>query len=112
MGFLKCKKCDHVDTQVRFTSRAGRNNLPPVCPRCFNDKHNIVVLGDEISCSGCVYHTLVAGSCSHPENTPESDFWNRPQEICYTSKVAKYNSKQHDQVSSSFENIIAAYSGK
>ncbi|PIE65461.1 MAG: hypothetical protein CSA26_03855 [Desulfobacterales bacterium] len=115
MGFFKCKKCNHVDTYSRFTSRAGRRDLPPMCPRCFNDEQNIVELGNEISCSGCIYNTLVAGSCSHPENKPGSDFWNRPQELCYTSKVVAYDHQFNQPVPSvpvCTAGAIAAFTGK
>ncbi len=89
MPFFKCKQCNHIDTPSRFTERAGRSNLPPVCPRCFNDQENIVTIGDEVSCVECIYHSWGAGSCCHPENKAGADFWNRPQTSCYTSRFAR-----------------------
>lgn len=88
MGFLKCRKCNHIDVSKRFTCRGGQSDLPQVCPNCYNDKHNIVEMGDEVSCNGCIYNAVIPGSCSHPDNTPDSDFWSRPQETCFTSRLA------------------------
>jgi hypothetical protein len=106
MPFFKCKQCNHVDIPSRFTERAGRNNLPPVCPRCFNAEENIITIGDEVSCVECIYHTWGAGSCCHPENKSGTDFWGRPQTSCYTSRFSGKAGAHHPSRSRTVTNFI------
>lgn len=89
MPFFKCKQCNHIDIPTCFTERAGKTGLPLLCPKCYNDQHNISEIGDEVSCAECIYHTSGAGACSHPDNRPGADFWNRLQVTCYTSHYSR-----------------------